>query len=213
MNRATTNCTTTQSGRIALPALATLYKVHVSPLASGPGIAFHTWSLSQNGDWLRVFVGAGPHFVIGSYDRQMNCRCLTSSTGRAPLIGATLFARLCRLCCRGLVAFPTETVYGLAASPFTPEAVARLQRSKDRPQDKPLTLVLAGSASVIEWLPALSPLGRRLTRRCWPGPVTLVVDEQTSRYPWIACLKVCAHVFARQAQSDYAFPIIMLSWK
>ena len=81
-----------------------------------------------------------------------------------------------------LVAFPTETVYGLAASPFVPEAIARLQRSKDRSDDKPLTLALADPASAMEWLPAMSPLGRRLARRCWPGPVTLVVDEQTSRH-------------------------------
>lgn len=74
----------------------------------------------------------------------------------------------------GLVAFPTETVYGLAANALRPDAVARLLQSKGRPIDKPLTVALPDAAAALEWVPGLSPLGRRLARRCWPGPVTLV---------------------------------------
>lgn len=74
----------------------------------------------------------------------------------------------------GLVAFPTETVYGIAASALVPEAVERLVNCKGRPENKPLTLALASSAEACDWVPGMGRVGRRLSRRCWPGPVTLV---------------------------------------
>ncbi len=80
-----------------------------------------------------------------------------------------------------LVGLPTETVYGLAASALRPEAVARLQESKGRPENKPLALAVGGAAEALDWVPAMSPLGRRLARRCWPGPVTLVFGDGVER--------------------------------
>lgn len=76
-----------------------------------------------------------------------------------------------------LVAFPTETVYGLAASVLVPDAVERFSQSKGRSSDKPLTLAISGAEAALDWAPDLSPLGRRLARRCWPGPLTLVCSE------------------------------------
>src|SRR5262245_59838980 len=78
-----------------------------------------------------------------------------------------------------VVAVPTETVYGLAASVATRDGVARLVQAKGRPEDKPLTLALPGAAHVREWVPDLSPLAWRLAQRSWPGPVTLVVDANS----------------------------------
>jgi protein-tyrosine phosphatase len=75
-----------------------------------------------------------------------------------------------------LVAFPTETVYGLAASALSPEGVERLIHSKRRPDEKPLTMAVSGAPAALDWIPNMSRLGRRLARRCWPGPVTLVFD-------------------------------------
>src|SRR5437879_6788763 len=75
-----------------------------------------------------------------------------------------------------LVAFPTETVYGIAASASKPEAVERLRKGKGRPENKPLTLAIGDAAEAVDWVPEISPLGRRLADRCWPGPVTLVFD-------------------------------------
>src|SRR5262245_31478019 len=74
----------------------------------------------------------------------------------------------------GVVAFPTDTVYTLAASALIPEAVERLRSSKGTPDDRPLTLAVRGAADALDWVPDMSPLGRRLAKRCWPGPVTLV---------------------------------------
>jgi protein-tyrosine phosphatase len=55
--------------------------------------------------------------------------------------------------------------------------VARLLESKGRSQGKALTLAIKSADDVLDYVPNLSPLGRRLARRCWPGPVTIVSDD------------------------------------
>ncbi len=77
----------------------------------------------------------------------------------------------------GLVALPTETVYGLAASALDEDAVGRLLMAKDRTEAKPLPLAIKSADEARDYVPDLCPLARRLARRCWPGPVTLVVDD------------------------------------
>ena len=77
-----------------------------------------------------------------------------------------------------LVALPTETVYGLAASALDERAVKRLLAVKNRPEGQPLTLAVKSADDALDYVPDLSLLGRRLARRCWPGPVTLVVDDR-----------------------------------
>jgi protein-tyrosine phosphatase len=72
-----------------------------------------------------------------------------------------------------LVAFPTETVYAVAASALQPEAVERLHRLKGG-GDVPLALAVRGAGDAVDWVPGLGGLGRRLARRCWPGPLALV---------------------------------------
>ncbi|MEX0818621.1 MAG: L-threonylcarbamoyladenylate synthase, partial [Pirellulaceae bacterium] len=76
-----------------------------------------------------------------------------------------------------LVAVPTETVYGLACSALSEPAVARLARLKQRSSKHPLTLAIKSADDARDYVPSLSPLAERLTRRCWPGPVTLVLDS------------------------------------
>jgi tRNA threonylcarbamoyl adenosine modification protein (Sua5/YciO/YrdC/YwlC family) len=77
-----------------------------------------------------------------------------------------------------LVAVPTETVYGLAASALQPAAVEKLMQVKGRPTGKPLALAIHGCEQACDYAPDLSPLAQRLARRCWPGPLTLVLDDQ-----------------------------------
>jgi tRNA threonylcarbamoyl adenosine modification protein (Sua5/YciO/YrdC/YwlC family) len=77
----------------------------------------------------------------------------------------------------GLVAFPTETVYGLAASALDEDAVGRLLMVKGRAEAKPLTLAIRSADEARDYAPDLCPLAQRLARRCWPGPITLVVDD------------------------------------
>jgi len=77
-----------------------------------------------------------------------------------------------------LVVLPTETVYGLAASACRADAVERLIEAKGRPSGQPLALAIKSAEEAPDYVPDLSPLARRLARRCWPGPVTLVVDNR-----------------------------------
>lgn len=77
----------------------------------------------------------------------------------------------------GVVALPTETVYGLAASALDAGAVGRLLAMKERAETKPLTLAIKSADEARDYAPDLCPLARRLARRCWPGPVTIVVDD------------------------------------
>ena len=75
----------------------------------------------------------------------------------------------------GVVAFPTETFYGLGANAMDPEAVMRIYHVKGRPESKPL-LVLVDSVRMAESLAAEIPAAaRELMIRHWPGPLTLVL--------------------------------------
>ena len=77
-----------------------------------------------------------------------------------------------------LVAFPTETVYGLAASALDEHAVERLLQVKNRNAGHALALAVKSADEALDYVPHMSALGQRLARRCWPGPVTLVVPDQ-----------------------------------
>lgn len=80
----------------------------------------------------------------------------------------------------GLVGFPTETIYGIAAAAWIPEGVDRLADCKGRQDTKPMALAVRGPEEIPEWVPNLGKVGWRLARRCLPGPVTLVCDVETS---------------------------------
>lgn len=91
----------------------------------------------------------------------------------------------------GLVAFPTETVYGLGADAKNPDAVKRIFTAKGRPSNHPLIVHLAApdkfDQSQIDWVPVLSPWVRdlsedalRLINAFWPGPLTLVFKKDKS---------------------------------
>lgn len=81
----------------------------------------------------------------------------------------------------GLVAFPTETVYGLGADASSPAAVARVYAVKGRPDDHPLIVHLAPlapgatGAALAGWAAAVPPAAEALARAFWPGPLTLIV--------------------------------------
>lgn len=75
-----------------------------------------------------------------------------------------------------LVAFPTETVYGLGANALDASAVRRVFEAKGRPADNPLIVHVASVDGLDAVGTALSPLARDLAEEFWPGPLTLVVD-------------------------------------
>ncbi|MEX1279851.1 MAG: L-threonylcarbamoyladenylate synthase [Acidimicrobiia bacterium] len=76
----------------------------------------------------------------------------------------------------GLVAFPTETVYGLGADALDADAVGRVFEAKGRPADNPLIVHLADGDGLAGVVAHITPLARRLAAEFWPGPLTLVLD-------------------------------------
>ena len=78
----------------------------------------------------------------------------------------------------GLVAFPTETVYGLGADAFNPRAVARVFEVKARPSFDPLIVHLADAADLARVSPTDDPRVHALAARFWPGPLTLVLSRR-----------------------------------
>ncbi|MDA7928439.1 L-threonylcarbamoyladenylate synthase [Mariniblastus sp.] len=75
-----------------------------------------------------------------------------------------------------IIAIPTETVYGLAASALHPDAVKRLVEIKGRSADKPLAFAIKSADDALDYVPNMSCVARRVARRSWPGPITLVLD-------------------------------------
>jgi L-threonylcarbamoyladenylate synthase len=82
----------------------------------------------------------------------------------------------------GLVAFPTETVYGLGCDAEQPEALRRLFAVKRRPPEHPVIVHLASARDLDEWGIDVSSAAHTLAAACWPGPLTLVV-KRSSRVP------------------------------
>ena len=77
----------------------------------------------------------------------------------------------------GLVAFPTETVYGLGADASNAQAVARLYAVKRRPADHPVIVHFDGAERAFTWARDVPESARTLARRFWPGPLTLILKR------------------------------------
>lgn len=75
----------------------------------------------------------------------------------------------------GLVAFPTETVYGLGADAASDAAVARIFAAKQRPRSHPLIVHLAAGARLDDWALDVPEAARRLAAAVWPGPLTMIL--------------------------------------
>lgn len=82
----------------------------------------------------------------------------------------------------GLVAFPTETVYGLGAKAFDPEAVMKIFSAKGRPADNPLIVHVASRAQLRLVADEIPPVAEKLIAAFWPGPLTLVL-RRSSKVP------------------------------
>jgi len=79
----------------------------------------------------------------------------------------------------GLVAFPTETVYGLGANALDPAAVQKIFETKGRPETSPLIVHVASVEMAREIVAEWPPLAEELARLWWPGPLTLVLPKKT----------------------------------
>jgi L-threonylcarbamoyladenylate synthase len=113
----------------------------------------------------------------------------------------------------GLVAFPTETVYGLGANALDPAAVRRIFEAKGRPATNPVIVHVAAGAQVLNVAAAWPETAARLTERFWPGPLTVVVprradvpDVVTAGGPTVA-VRCPAHPVAAALIREAGVPI------
>ena len=80
-----------------------------------------------------------------------------------------------------IVAFPTETVYGLGANALSDDAVNKIFEAKGRPSDNPLIVHIANSEQLNELVEELPFVAHQLVEHFWPGPLTLVLTKKASR--------------------------------
>lgn len=77
----------------------------------------------------------------------------------------------------GLVIFPTETVYGIAANYQNARAMERLRAVKQRPEEKPFAIMIAQKGMISNYTASREPMIYKLIDACWPGPLTVVVPS------------------------------------
>ncbi len=113
-------------------------------------------------------------------------------------------AAVARLQAGALVAFPTETVYGLGADATNPRAIAAIFARKGRPHDHPVIVHIAESAELAVWAREIPAAAHLLTQAFWPGPLTLilrrtprVLNEITGRQDTVG-VRCPAHPLALQ---------------
>jgi L-threonylcarbamoyladenylate synthase len=112
----------------------------------------------------------------------------------------------------GLVAFPTETVYGLGAHGLDAQAVQGIFEAKQRPADDPLILHV-GHADLVDEVAIFGQLARRLAARFWPGPLTLVLPKRPSVPAEVTAgldtvaVRVPAHPIARALLREARLPV------
>jgi L-threonylcarbamoyladenylate synthase len=122
---------------------------------------------------------------------------------RAALVTTDVERAAAALRAGGLVALPTETVYGLAADATNPSAIERIFEVKGRPADHPLIVHLARAGDLDRWAANPSAEARLLASIAWPGPLTIIVPRPARIPPLVTGgrdtvgLRVPAHPMAR----------------
>ena len=108
-----------------------------------------------------------------------------------------------------LIAFPTETVYGLGADATNPEAVARIYEVKGRPADHPLIVHVGDMQDIAQWSDEIPDYAIALARTFWPGPMTLILKRSSLAQDFITGgqetvgLRVPNHVIALALLNDF----------
>ena len=108
-----------------------------------------------------------------------------------------------------LIAFPTETVYGLGADATNPEAVARIYEVKGRPADHPLIVHVGDMQDIAQWSDEIPDYAIALARTFWPGPMTLILKRSSLAQDFITGgqetvgLRVPNHVIALALLNEF----------
>jgi L-threonylcarbamoyladenylate synthase len=122
-----------------------------------------------------------------------------------------------RLAAGEIVAYPTDTLYGLAVDPRDARAVRRLYEAKGRPPALAIPLVAADLDQVLAHVGRLAPEARRLAERFWPGPLSLVIEARGRFAAGVlapdgtVAVRVPAHAVARAIARTAGHPITATS--
>ena len=117
----------------------------------------------------------------------------------------------------GVVAIPTDTLYGLAVDPWNPSAVTHVFTIKGRQEDRALPLVAADIDQVRQWIGELDAVARRLVERFWPGPLTLVMRAPGGLAPEVTAggrtigVRVPSHAVTRAVCAAFERPVTATS--
>lgn len=117
----------------------------------------------------------------------------------------------------GLVAIPTDTLYGLAADPFNPKAVDRVFAAKGRVDAQAVALVASDAAQVLARLGPLTPMARRLADHFWPGPLTILMIASNVLAPRVSAgtglvgVRVPDHRVTRELCRLASLPLVATS--
>ena len=83
----------------------------------------------------------------------------------------------------GTIAFPTDTIYGVAADAFSITGIQKIYQAKERPEEKALPVLIGGFSQLEALTPLISERVRRLTEAFWPGPLTVIVPKNPDLPP------------------------------
>ncbi len=113
----------------------------------------------------------------------------------------------------GVIAFPTDTFYGLGADPFNPEAVSKIFRIKQRPADKPLLVLIHSVDQLNSLTEDITPLVKYLMRFFWPGALTLLfkaapgLPRELTAGTGKVGIRLPAHLFTVQLLEKLGHPL------
>lgn len=117
----------------------------------------------------------------------------------------------------GVIAYPTETFYGLCVDPFNADAVEALYRLKDRPPSSPMPLIIGGISMLRFVTNELPPHAKKLMKRFWPGPLTIVL-KATEHLPaavtagtGTVAVRLSGSPLARRLSNTFGSPITSTS--
>ncbi len=117
----------------------------------------------------------------------------------------------------GVIAFPTETSYGLGASIYAPEALERIYEIKKRPKDKPLLVIISSLEQLDQLAAETTPAAKIIMERFWPGPVTLLFKARRGLHQALTGntgkvgVRLSSNPWAKAIVSELGFPITATS--
>jgi len=117
----------------------------------------------------------------------------------------------------GVVAIPTDTLYGLAADPFNAKAVDRIFAAKGRAEAQAVALVASDAAQILARLGPLTPMARRLADHFWPGPLTILMIASDDLAPGVSAgtgmvgVRVPGHAVTRELCRLASLPLVATS--